>query len=95
MTNSYFVVMLFVFLILFIAGMILDATPCIVILSPILLPIVGAFGMGEIQFGMLMIVALAIAYVTPPVACNLFTASAMTAIPINKITARICPSSLL
>ncbi len=91
MTDSYFVIMMLIFVILFLAGMILDATPCIVILSPILLPVVKAFGMGEIQFGMLMIVALAIAYVTPPVACNLFTASAMTSIPIARITSRIWP----
>lgn len=91
MTSSYVVIMLCIFVILFLAGMILDATPCIVILSPILLPVVKAFGMDEIQFGMVMIVALSIAYVTPPVACNLFTASAMTSIPIAKITARIWP----
>ena len=50
----------------------MDTTPAILILSPILLPIVQSIGMNPIHFGVVMIVNLAIGFVTPPIGVNLF-----------------------
>lgn len=87
--GNYLLIFLIVFVIIFIAGMLLDATPMIIILSPILLPVLSSFGMHPIHFGIVMIAGLAIAFITPPVACNLFTASSMTGISVNKIASKI------
>ena len=57
---------------LLIVGMVMDTTPAILILSPILLPIVQSIGMNPIHFGVVMIVNLAIGFVTPPIGVNLF-----------------------
>ena len=43
-----------------------------VILSPVLLQIVTPLGISPIQFGLVMLLSLCIAFVTPPVASNLF-----------------------
>lgn len=65
--------------------MVMDTTPAILILSPILLPIVEYVGMNPIHFGVMMIVNLAVGFVTPPVGVNLFVASSLTNVPMMQI----------
>lgn len=83
-TNPYIILML-VFLILTIAGMFVQTTPCVIILSPILLAVVQSVGIDPIHFGVIMTLALCIAFVTPPVASNMFVAMTMTGLSMNKI----------
>ena len=64
----------------------MDTTPAILILTPILLPIVQAIGMNPIQFGVIMVVNLAIGFVTPPIGVNLFVASSLTDVPVMQRT---------
>lgn len=85
------VIMLIIFVILFIAGMFIQTTPAMVILSPILLSVVQPLGMHPIQFGMIMITALSIAFVTPPVAANLFVATTMTGLRMDRIVKKAIP----
>lgn len=89
-TSKYFI-LLVVYIILFIAGMFVQTTPCIVILTPILLPVCQSVGIDVFQFGMIMVLALSIAFVTPPVASNLFIVSTMTGIPMNKYLKPMMP----
>lgn len=91
LSPSFYIVMLAVLIVLVIAGMFLTTTPIIVILSPILLPVVAEFGMSPVQFGMIMMIALGIAFVTPPVAINLFTAASMTGLSTSKIVKSAVP----
>lgn len=83
-TNMY-VIMGIIYIILFIIGMFVQTTPAVVIFSPVLLSVASQVGVSPLHFGMVMIVALAIAFVTPPVAANLFVASSMTGIGIDRI----------
>ena len=78
-------------ILLLIVGMIMDTTPAILILTPILLPIVESFGMDPIHFGVMMVVNLAIGFVTPPIGVNLFVASSLTDIPVVDIARRSMP----
>lgn len=70
---------------LLLVGMVMDTTPAILILTPILLPIVTAIGMSPIHFGVMMVVNLAIGFVTPPIGVNLFVASSLTNISVVSI----------
>ena len=72
-------------------GMVMDTTPAILILTPILLPIVTAIGMDPIHFGVMMVVNLAIGFVTPPIGVNLFVASSLSDIPIMQIAGKAMP----
>ena len=65
--------------------------PAILILTPILLPIVQAIGMNPIQFGVIMVVNLAIGFVTPPIGVNLFVASSLTEVPVMQIAKKAMP----
>lgn len=79
------------FVSLLIVGMVMDTTPAILILTPILLPIVEAIGMNPIQFGVIMVVNLAIGFVTPPIGVNLFVASSLTDVPVMDIAKKALP----
>lgn len=90
-SKNYYVVLFMIFIILFIVGMFVQTTPAIVILAPTLLAVVRQVGVNPIHFGLIMTLALAIAFVTPPVALNLFVGSSMTGISIDKITRAAWP----
>ena len=52
---------------------------------------VEGFGMNPIHFGVMMVVNLAIGFVTPPIGVNLFVASSLTDIPVMKIAQKAMP----
>ena len=89
--SNKIVILLVINLFLLIVGMFMDTTPAILILTPILLPIVQGFGMSGVHFGVMMVVNLAIGYVTPPIGVNLFAASSMTGIPVMEIARKAMP----
>lgn len=89
--HSPVVILLILNLFLLIVGMVMDTTPAILILTPILLPIVEAIGMDPIQFGVIMVVNLAIGFVTPPIGVNLFVASSLTDVPVMNIAKKAMP----
>ena len=76
---------------LLIVGMVMDTTPAILILTPILLPIVTAFGVNPVHFGVIMVVNLAVGFVTPPIGINLFVTSSFTGVPVADIAKHAMP----
>ena len=89
--SSKVVILLVINVFLLLVGMVMDTTPAILILTPILLPIAQGIGMDPIQFGVIMVVNLAIGFVTPPIGVNLFVASALTDVPVMEIARRAMP----
>ena len=85
------VLLLVINLFLLIVGMVMDTTPAILILTPILLPIVEAVGVDPIHFGIIMVVNLAIGFVTPPIGVNLFVASSLTDLSVMDIARKAMP----
>ena len=83
--SNKIIILLVINLVLLAVGMVMDTTPAILILTPILLPIVTAIGVNPIQFGVIMIVNLAIGFITPPIGINLFVASSLTDVPVMDI----------
>lgn len=78
-------------IILLIIGMIMDTTPAILILTPMLLPLMKQYGVDPIHFGVFMVVNLAIGFVTPPLGVNLFVASTITNIKMEDIIKKVIP----
>lgn len=89
--SSKVVILLVINVFLLIVGMVMDTTPAILILTPILLPIAQSIGVDPIQFGVIMVVNLAIGFVTPPIGVNLFVASALTDVPVMEIAKKALP----
>jgi C4-dicarboxylate transporter DctM subunit len=84
-------ILLIINLILLFVGMVMDTTPAILILTPIFMPIVQAIGVNPLHFGIIMVVNLAIGFVTPPIGINLFVASSLTGISVMDIAKRAVP----
>ena len=89
--TNYVVLLLVINVFLLLVGMVMDTTPAILILAPILVPIVTAVDMNPIHFGVMMVVNLAIGFVTPPIGVNLFVASSLTKIPVVNIARKALP----
>lgn len=85
------VVFLLINALLLILGCIMDMAPLIIICTPILLPVVQAFGMGPIQFGCMLILNLAVGLCTPPVGSALFVGCAIGKIPVEKAVKTMLP----
>lgn len=82
-------------IIMLLVGMIMDTTPAIMIMTPILLPAARVFGVEPVHFGIIMVVNLAIGFVTPPIGVNLFVASSLSEIPVMHIARKAVPMILL
>jgi C4-dicarboxylate transporter DctM subunit len=82
--NKY-VLLLLINIMLLIVGTFMETNAAIIILAPIFYPVVVQMGIDPIHFGLLMVVNLAIGMITPPLGVNLFVASSMTKLPIERI----------
>ena len=88
--NPYLLIILMIG-ILVAAGCVMETTPNIVILAPILKPLADNIEMNEIQFCVMMITALGVGFITPPLGLNLFVVSGLTGESVLKIAARAVP----
>ena len=89
-TNKY-ILMTLVAIIIIIAGVFMETSSAIIILTPVFLPLVQGLGIDLIHFGILFVVGIAIGMITPPVAINLFVASSITGQPIEMIAKAVIP----
>jgi C4-dicarboxylate transporter DctM subunit len=89
-TNKY-ILMTLVAVIIIIAGVFMETSSAIIILTPVFLPLVQGLGVDLIHFGILFVVGIAIGMITPPVAINLFVASGITGMPIEMIAKAVIP----
>ena len=91
LTDNRYVIMFIMLLILMIAGCVMETTPNIVILAPILLPLALEIGMNEIHFCIFMVTSLGIGFITPPLGLNLFVVSGVTGTPVLAISRYAIP----
>ena len=84
-TDNPIMMLMILNVMLLVLGTFLETSAAIIILAPILFPAVIQLGIDPIHFGIIMVVNLAIGMVTPPVGVNLFVASGISKIPIEKI----------
>lgn len=90
-SDNKFVILLLINLFLLFVGMIMDTLAAILILAPLLLQVVSQFGVDPVHFGLVMILNLAIGFVTPPVGVNLFVASGMTGVEFLTLSKACLP----
>lgn len=91
LSDNKFVILLILNCFLLFVGMIMDTLAAILILAPILLNVVVKFGVDPVHFGLIMILNLAIGFVTPPVGVNLFVASGMTGVEFISLSRACLP----
>ena len=90
-TSNSVLLLILINLLLLLVGTFMETNAAIIILTPILLPIVTALGINPIHFGMIMILNLAIGFITPPLGANLFMASEISRAKFETLAKTIWP----
>ncbi len=85
--SSGFAFLLVVNAVLFVIGMFIEGAAAIIVLAPILVPVAKSFGIDPVHFGIIMVVNLAIGFITPPFGINLFAACTVAKISVDRIIA--------
>jgi C4-dicarboxylate transporter DctM subunit len=83
--------LLAVMALIFVLGMFLETISIILITTPIVLPALAALQIDPVWYGVLLMINLELALITPPVGMNLFTIKAIAKAPIERIIAGVLP----
>jgi len=95
MTDSKILILLLINVLLLIVGCFMETLCAIMILAPILFPVVTALGVDVTHFGIIMVVNLAIGFITPPLGVNLFVASRVGETTLDAVIKGIIPFLIL
>lgn len=93
--DSPLLLLLFINLLLLAVGMVMDLTPTILILTPVLMPIVKAAGIDPVYFGIIMVINLCIGLITPPVGTVLYVGCGISRISIGELVKGLWPFLLV
>ena len=85
------IVLLMINVMLLLLGTFMDMAPMVIIATPVLLPVVKAFGIDPVHFGVIMILNAGIGLNTPPVGTVLFVGCAVGKITIREAMQTIWP----
>jgi len=90
-TDNPVLIILMMLGVFIVAGCVMETTPNIVILAPIMLPLAQEIGMNEIHFCIFMVTALGVGFITPPLGLNLFVLSGLTGESVLAIARQAVP----
>ncbi|SDK06206.1 TRAP transporter large permease [Natronincola ferrireducens] len=90
-SESPIIVLLIINFFLLLVGSVMDLTPALLILAPVLLPVATAVGIDPVFFGVMMVINLGIGLVTPPVGTILYISCGIAKISLERITKAMMP----
>lgn len=91
LTDSPTVLYAMILIMLLIVGTFMETTACLIILCPVFLPVIQQFGIDPVHFGVVMVTALAIGMLTPPLGICLFISCNIAEIPLSQIIKYVMP----
>ncbi|MCW9699046.1 MULTISPECIES: TRAP transporter large permease subunit [unclassified Avibacterium] len=93
--NSPTLLLIVIMLVVFIVGMVMDLTPTVLILTPVLMPLVEEAGIDPVYFGVLFILNTSIGLITPPVGNVLNVITGVSKLPFDEAAKGILPYMLM
>ena len=91
LSSNPYISILIVNLLIFVAGMLLDAVSIYYVFLPILIPVIAHFKWDPLWFGVVMTLNLAIGQFTPPVAVNLYVTTNLADTPLEDTFLAVIP----
>lgn len=85
LTDDPMLFLLLVVAIFFVVGLVIEGTAALLIFVPIFWPMIGSYGINELQFAMVVIVTILVGTITPPVGIQLFIAADIAKISVFKV----------
>jgi len=83
--------LLFVNILLLLAGNVMEPSSIVLIMAPILFPVAMKLGIDPVHFGIMMVVNMEVGMCHPPVGLNLYVASGITKMGITELTVAVWP----
>ena len=94
-TDSPIVILLLINILFLIIGMLMEANAAIVMMTPLLLPLMKAFGIDTIQFGIVMSFNLCIGLITPPVGICMLMGNQLAGSKLSATLKAVAPMLLI
>jgi len=94
-TDNKFILLIVINIFLLIVGCLVDLTPAVIMLTPILLPLMQKMGMNIVHFGAMMVINLCYGLITPPVGTSLFVGCRIAKLPITAVIRPLAPLLLI
>ncbi|HTX55370.1 MAG TPA: TRAP transporter large permease [Candidatus Baltobacteraceae bacterium] len=94
-TDNKFILLIVINIFLLIVGCLVDLTPAVIMLTPILLPLMQKMGMHIVHFGAMIVINLCYGLITPPVGTSLFVGCRIAKLPIMAVVRPLAPLLLI
>ena len=94
-TDDTLLLLLMINILLLVVGCFMETLSAIIILGPVLVPLIDSFGVDKTHFGIILILNIEIAFLTPPLGVNLFVAAQIAGIKIEKMMLATLPFILI
>ena len=90
-TNDVYVVWFFVVVLFLFLGMFMETLAIILLVTPVLLPVMQAYGVDPIHFGIILVCCCGVGFSTPPLGENMFIASGIAKASLEEVSWRALP----
>lgn len=90
-TENPLIILLMINVLLLVIGCFMETLSAIIILGPVLVPLIMSFGIDPVHFGIILILNIEIAFLTPPLGVNLFVAAQLANIKIEQMIVAVLP----
>jgi len=84
-TSNRYLILFFLNIFFFVAGMFLHSAAAIILIVPIVMPLIRQLGVDPVHFGIIVTINLGVGQQTPPVATVLLTTSAIANLPFWEV----------
>lgn len=90
-SQNKYIILGIILVLVYVLGMFMDTMSMNIIFSPLLLAIAQPLGVDPIHFGIVMTIGVALGFVTPPIASNLYLTSALTRVSVPGVVRESLP----
>lgn len=90
-SQNKYVVLLMIIGALYILGMFMETLVTVILVAPVLLPVILQLGVDPIHFGVIMIMCNEVGLLTPPLGVNLFVASKISKVSVERLAVAALP----
>ncbi len=94
LTSNATLMLILILIFLIFAGMLVESTVLVLLLTPIFLPIVQQIGVDPVHFGILMMTIVTFGGMTPPVGVTMYTVCSLTDVPVEDYVKESFPFML-
>ncbi|ETP71622.1 TRAP transporter, DctM subunit [Lachnospiraceae bacterium JC7] len=91
LSNNKYVVLFVVMLFVFFAGMFMEATANVLLLTPIFLPIMQNYGIDPVHFGVMYMILITMGGMTPPIGVTMYTTCSILGCSVETYTKESIP----